>query len=229
MSDTQLNQALDRFDTPTLSAGFVDRVVEAAGNRAAAPTPWLTRERHGGWRRRASIVGGGIAFGLLSAAAAATGYLGEPVRQAVRDAPVIGTIIAQVSPVVAKPKAKPAPVRVAKVKPESTPPSPAIEQTPQEGRLAMAERIRSRMAERRAERAELGLPPQRPRVQLREAIRDLPLTEQQEIVRLIRENRRARMAQRWRMRQERRERWLAERQRAEDAAPPPEGSDELAR
>ncbi len=72
--DTALRDALDRFTVPSLSQGFADRVV-AAATHPANPLPAVVparRDRRGGWIRGHRVMIGALAFGLMSAAAAAT-------------------------------------------------------------------------------------------------------------------------------------------------------------
>jgi hypothetical protein len=74
-----LARALDDYPVPGLSAGFADRVLAAAENRAA-PLPELRRKSVGGgggrgWRMGRRIMIGAACFGALATAAAATGVL----------------------------------------------------------------------------------------------------------------------------------------------------------
>lgn len=199
--------ALDRFAVPPFSAGFADRLVAASADRAAPevlPTPWQRRGGRIPWRRRASIVSGGLALGLLSAGAAATGYLGEPARQAVREAPVIGPIIARVAPA-PKPIA-PKPKRVA-AKPT---PTPATMETPApRNSEIIVQRIVKKIEERVRQRRETGRPPPGTRrAEIVRELRQLPPEERIEVVQRLREIRRERIAERWRQRQEMRtQRW----------------------
>ncbi len=210
--------ALDRFAVPSLPGDFATRVVVASADRAApAPWPWQARGSRPAWRRRTGIVTGGVALGLLSAAAAATGYLGEPVRKAVHEAPVIGPIIAQVAPppklVVPKPKTVRAPKRAAQAEPLRQAEAPP----PTRGE-AVARRLVERFDARQKLRAELGLPPGRV-MRRREVVNELlqlPPEERIEVVQRLREIRRERIGEFWRMRQERRQRWR-ERRLAEES------------
>lgn len=233
--------ALDRFAVPPLSAGFADRVVAASADRPVpdmSASPWQRRSGRRSWRR-ASIIGGGIALSLLSAAAAATGYLGEPVRQAVREAPVIGPIIARVAPVKADP------VRIAKA-PKAVPaakPAQAATADPVDmQRAESAQRIVDRIKEVRKERREAGLPARLTPRERREVWRSLPPEDRKAVADRVRElrqesraawpsmsseERAAAIENRRALRQQRRQMWMDRRRAAENA--PREGSDVAAR
>lgn len=72
-----LNEALDRFGVPARSGGLADRIVAAAVPPAPAARPTAGRDRRGMWRRGRQAVIGVAAFGMLSAAAVASGLLGR--------------------------------------------------------------------------------------------------------------------------------------------------------
>jgi hypothetical protein len=181
-TDPALSAALDRFAPPPMRAGFVDRVTEAA--RARAP------------RTRMTLVGVAT-FGLVSAAAAATGVFG-PIT---RDTPVIGRIIASVAPsAIAKPKPKP--TQLAKVKPRPVERAKSASVVPQvtipstepaltDMQEARAQRIADRLEQRAERRKERGLP-QRPipRWKIKEALKDLPPEERRATIKRARELRR---------------------------------------
>jgi hypothetical protein len=177
--DQHLSEALDHFDVPAPRASLADDIVakaEASAPVSAAPWPASRRDRRSPWARRMVL---GVAAFSLSAAAAATGWLGEPVRQL----PVISSIATVIpkavqarpitkpkpQPVAAvKPKPKPAPISVPKpvTKPEPAAPTvqPVTEAAPpvnpikKERIEAAAARIEQRLNERDARRAERGLP-----------------------------------------------------------------------
>lgn len=101
--DPALARTLDAFTVPPLPEGFAARAAAAAlalpQDEAASPA--LPRPRRPLPRRwiRSGIGGlGVIAAGMLSISAAAMGYFGEPVREAVGKAPVIGKVIERVIP-----------------------------------------------------------------------------------------------------------------------------------
>lgn len=101
--DPALARKLDAFTVPALPEGFAARVAAAA---QALPIddsvpPSLPRQRRTTprrWLRSGAAGFGVIAAGMLSISAAAMGYFGEPVRQAVDRAPVIGKVIERVIP-----------------------------------------------------------------------------------------------------------------------------------
>lgn len=101
--DPALARRLDAYTVPPLPEGFAARAAAAA---MALPQdevdpPALPRQRRPLPRRwiRSGIGGlGVIAAGMLSISAAAMGYFGEPVREAVGKAPVIGKVIERVIP-----------------------------------------------------------------------------------------------------------------------------------
>ena len=101
--ESSLARKLDAFTVPPLPEGFAARAAAAAlalPQEEAAP-PALPRQRRPLPRRwvRSGIGGLGVlAAGMLSISAAAMGYFGEPVREAVGKAPVIGKVIEQVMP-----------------------------------------------------------------------------------------------------------------------------------
>lgn len=100
--DPALARKLDAFTVPPLPEGFAARAAAAAlalPQEEAAP-PALPRQRPLPRRWVRSGIGGlgVIAAGMLSISAAAMGYFGEPVREAVGKAPVIGKVIKQVIP-----------------------------------------------------------------------------------------------------------------------------------
>ncbi len=86
--------ALDSYDVPPMRTGFADRVVRQA---FAGPVPGPSVDGHmakrryrSPWARAGRRAGIFIAFGFVSAAAAALGIFGQPER-----IPVVGELIAQ--------------------------------------------------------------------------------------------------------------------------------------
>jgi hypothetical protein len=149
--------ALDRFDTPPLSAGFADRIVAAAVASGAAMPPLGSRaaprrDRRGVWRRVGQGAIGVAAFGMMSAAAVASGLLGAvgievPVLSAMlAPAPVKPKPMPQNKPVVRlakKPSAPPAIV-------EAPAPAPAIDPALPPWKQAMMARREENRARRNA-------------------------------------------------------------------------------
>jgi hypothetical protein len=136
---------------------------------------------------------------LISAAAAATGYLGDRAQTITRDLPVVGPMIAQVvpadrpkaRPVRTKPMPKPEAPAMADVQPAANPSAPADIPPALLPRELRRERIAERIVtglERRAERrAALGLPdrPPRPREAMA-VIRRIPPADRREVIRRVR-------------------------------------------
>ncbi len=173
--DKHLSGALDHFDVPAPRASLVDDIVakaEASAPSSLAPWPASRRDRRSPWARRMVL---GVAAFSLSAAAAATGWLGEPIRRL----PVISSIatvipkavqarpITKPKPVVAvKPKPAPLPTPKPVAHPEPVAPAaqPVTEAMPSEDPIkkarveAVAARIEQRLNARDARRAARGLP-----------------------------------------------------------------------
>lgn len=158
--------ALDRFTVPAPRGSLAEDIVAAAmasGGIADAPASRAPRDRRGSWMRGSRIAAGVMAVGLMSATAAASGWLGEAGSKL----PVIATI-ATVIPdqIKAKPAAKPAPVVVARAAPpvEAMVPTPevaaldpAAEQRAQ-AIIAHADRIEAMLDRKDARRKAAGLP-----------------------------------------------------------------------
>jgi hypothetical protein len=206
-NDPQMKAALDRFTVPALPEGLADRIV-AAAIAEPAPTqavPPRRRDPRGGWRRPSRILAGALAFGLVSAAAAATGYLGIRVQTVVRAAPVIGPMIAQVVPTRSKPapKAKPKPAPV-QAKEATIPDAPEIAVPDirpvmpfsvrrEVRREIIAERIATGLERRAERRAELGLPTRPPRMrEVAPVLRRIPPTDRRAVIQRVREIRQER-------------------------------------
>ena len=118
--DPAAGARLDAFAVPPLPPGFADRLVAAAladSASAAAPSgaalPPLRRPVARRWLRGGVTGLGAIAVGMISISAAAMGYFGEPIRDAVQQAPVIGKVIERVLPKAARPARKLRPRRQA--------------------------------------------------------------------------------------------------------------------
>lgn len=185
-----LAMKLDAFTVPALPPGFADRLVAAVqAEPAAAPDlPRLRASRPRRWLRGGAAGLGALAVGMISISAAAMGYLGEPIRHAVSEAPVIGRVIERVIPKAARQPMKAPAARLAKPAPpkiEAAPGQapimealPARRLTPMERRERLreimadpekrrawieahpvaAERLK-RAGEQRRRRIEAGLPP----------------------------------------------------------------------
>ncbi len=142
-----IRAALDRFDVPPLPTGFADRLIArveagdlpAATDEALPPLPQARLQRlpGGRWRRSGFIAGSIGLFGMVTAAAAATGFFGEPVY-----VPVVSEVLAKANiapipkqklPPKAKPDPKTQPVLV-KVQPTEESPKPASAQGKDEAR-----------------------------------------------------------------------------------------------
>jgi hypothetical protein len=204
--DPAMRSALDRFTVPPLPANFADRIIEAADKTAPAARPLpdtvprpAARRR---WMRTSRIAGGVLALSLVSAAAAATGYLGDRAQTITRALPVVGPILAEAVP--ARKKAGPEPARTAAA-PRATPVAaapapPAIAPMTFEERAEMrrglrreiiAERIATGLERRAERRAALGLPdtPPRPR-EAWAVLRRIPPAERRAVIERVREIRR---------------------------------------
>ena len=138
-----LPAVLYRFDVPRLSDGLADRIVRAAAAPAPATRPGTRHDRRGLWRRGRHALFGTVAFGMLSAAAVASGLLGRVGIEV----PVLSAMLAPKEPAVPN-----APVRVAvKARPPKVAPEPtqAVAPVPEvQAMPTLAERVRLR-AERR--------------------------------------------------------------------------------
>ena len=197
--DAALRDALDRFTVPPLSQGFADRVV-AAATHPEAPLPVAVptrRDRRGGWVRGHRVIVGALAFGLMSAAAAATAIFGDVARTM----PVIGPLIASIAPektkqAIKKVVAVKSPIvsedQTQKAAPGDPPsveaPRLVLQERQELRREFVAQKISSRL-ERRAEvREELGLPPRPVRpARMLPVLRRLPPAERAAIVERVRE------------------------------------------
>lgn len=199
MNDRQIDAVLDRFTVPPLPAGFADRIVAAAEHRTASlPDRRPPRDKIGGWRRRGAVLGGSAALGLLSAAAAAAGLFGEPARRAVREVPVVGTIIARVVPESAQPIRASASAPQPQIFAERTTQAASSPDAQPGGSEEIVRRIVERIEEQRKQRAELGqsrrpVPPQ----VVAQAIRHLPPDQRETVVQRLREIRDERRAAAW--------------------------------
>lgn len=197
--NTALHDALDRFTVPSLSQAFADRVV-AAATHTANPLPVAVparRDRRSGWIRGHRVMIGALAFGLMSAAAAATAIFGDVARTM----PVIGPMIASIAPEKSEPRIKKAvavkspdigkdPTQNAELgdPPSADAPPRVLPERRELRREFVARKIASRL-ERRAEiREELGLPPRPVRpVRVLPVLRRLPPGERAAIVERVRE------------------------------------------
>ncbi len=119
-----IRAALDQFAVPPLPDGFADRLIARVETVDQPALPKLRPERPNGtrWRRSGFIAGSVGLFGMVTAAAAATGFFGEPIY-----VPVVSEALAKanVTPMPKTAKAKPRLVRptpVAVAKETETPP-----------------------------------------------------------------------------------------------------------
>jgi hypothetical protein len=85
-----IRAALDRFDAPPLPDGFADRLLARIDAPALAPLPPLRKAPPSRWRRSGWIAGSIGLFGMVTAAAAATGIFGDPIY-----VPVVSEALAQ--------------------------------------------------------------------------------------------------------------------------------------
>ncbi len=96
--DPALARKLDAFTVPPLPSGFAERLAQKAASMpdevvVAGPLPRARRSMPRRRWRVATTGLGAIAFGLMSISAAAAGWFGEPLREAVGKAPVVGPAI----------------------------------------------------------------------------------------------------------------------------------------
>jgi len=151
--DPALACKLDAFTVPPLPGNFADAVLARAlalpQEPIAPPLPRLRRPSRPRWWRGGAAGMGIIAAGMISVAAAASGWLGEPVREAVVKAPLIGAVIEKVVP-----RARPAGTALVK-RAEPVPPLPSAEAVPEaDASLAATDplerraELRRRVAER---------------------------------------------------------------------------------
>lgn len=150
--DPALARKLDAFTVPPLPGDFADAVLARAmalpPEPAAPPLPRLRRPSRARWWRGGAAGMGIIAAGMISVAAAASGWLGAPVREAVLKAPLIGAVIERVVP-----RPEPAgPALVRRAEPET--PSPSTEAVPETGASLAATDPLERRAELRRRVAE---------------------------------------------------------------------------
>jgi hypothetical protein len=76
-----IRAALDRYGAPPLPDGFTDRLLARADADAHTSLPSIRPHRASGgrWRRSGIIAGSLGLFGMVTAAAAATGFFGAPI------------------------------------------------------------------------------------------------------------------------------------------------------
>lgn len=158
--DPALAKRLDAFTVPALPDGFADRLAAAAlaEGQGRVPLPQLRRPATRRWLRGGIAGLGTLAVGMISISAAAMGYLGEPIRHAVSEAPVIGTVVERVIPKAMRQPRKPAAVKLAK------PAAPKIEVAPSAAPLVEAQPARRLTPmERRARAREIMADPEKRR------------------------------------------------------------------
>ena len=195
--DPMTRDALDRFTVPSLSAGFADRVVAAAAAPQPPPARQLPRrDRRGDWVRGHRVIVGVVALGLMSAAAAATGLLGDVAR----NVPMIGTLIASVAPAPPEHRIKKAALAKPPLADAVVPLTPVFADVPpievgpvlpaprEVRREIVAQRIVDRIERRAERREELGLPSHAPRpFQIAPVLRRVPPVERAAIIERVRE------------------------------------------
>ena len=181
-----LPAVLYRFDVPRLSVGLADRIVRAAAAPAPATRPGTRHDRRGLWRRGRHALFGTVAFGMLSAAAVASGLLERvgveipvlsamlapseraapkpPVRVAVRSTPA--EVAPAQPPVVAPvPESRPVPTRVEhqRLRAERRERIHAFAEAHPRTAALVAARVRQELWRREVMRRDtLGLPPADP-------------------------------------------------------------------
>ena len=200
--------ALRSVDAPPLSADFSDRVMAQLDARLRAkPEARSAADRRGPWKRGRVILISGLAAGLLSVGAAASGLFGISIR----NMPVVGVFVERLSPAkpvlaAAKPIPKPA-VSTPKAQLSAAPiaePVASVSDQPPLGlpgmrrelrREVVAQRIVDRMQQRDERRQALGLPsrPQAMAPKMRERLRALPLDERRALLQRVREIRAERL------------------------------------
>ncbi len=143
-----LAAVLDHFDVPPLSADFADRAMRRVREPAPPPLTPPRRDRRDLWRRGRQIVIGTVAFGMMSAAAVASGLLGA----AGIEVPVLTAMLAPRPVVVAKPVRQP-PVRLAvPVVAPPVPVAPVALPVPEDWRAVIKGKRAALRAQRRADR-----------------------------------------------------------------------------
>jgi hypothetical protein len=113
-----IRDALDRYDVPPLPNGFADRLLARVETdvQTPLPSPRPQRALGGRWRRTGMVAGSLGLFGMVTAAAAATGFFGEPmyvpvVSEALAKADITPMPKRTENTVAAKAPQKPAPAR----------------------------------------------------------------------------------------------------------------------
>ena len=190
--DPALARALDRLEPPPMSDDFTARVLAATDglDGALPPLPKNRPASRSLWRRSRGLVVGVAAFSLVSAAAAATGLLGERVQ----DLPVIAAIAAKIAPnhKHAPPKPQLAPPAIAAVPAQAVSAEPAAvlanDAVPVAATAARQEVRREAIAkwvtERRERRVAQGLPVASPRqvAAFRERLAEMPPAERRALL-----------------------------------------------
>lgn len=194
-----LARKLDAFTVPSLPGDFADALLARAMVLPPAsspdPLPKLRRTARARWLRGGMAGFGLVAAGMMSVAAAASGWFGEPIRAAVEKAPLIGAVIEQVAPRPRPSEAtlarRAAPITNAAQEVASPSPTPAVGDMPDrlERRAALRRRIEEKLADNPEARAWLNAHPRAAGRIIRRAVRRDP--ELREMVRQERERRRA--------------------------------------
>ncbi len=205
--DPAMAAALDQLQPPPISLDFADRVMAATQSAPVPPPVVAPRPARRGWARKRNWAMGVAGLSLLSAAAAASGVLGESLQ----NLPVISVIAAQIAP---KPKVKPKLVTPPKPTPEVAKkpepvataipvieaPAPVIAQLPvsreEVRREIVAQAIANRIAKREALRKARGqqsLPMHMPPA-ARERLAQMPPDERKMLIERIRQIRQEQMS-----------------------------------
>ncbi len=112
-----IRAALDQYEVPPLPAGFADRLLAKVDANTLPPLPVARPQLAlgGRWRRSGVIAGSLGLFGMVTAAAAATGFFGEAVY-----VPVVSEALAKANIAPLPKAAKESPAKL-KAKPKAAP------------------------------------------------------------------------------------------------------------
>ncbi len=193
-----IRAALDRYGVPPLPQGFAERLLARAEKDIAPIAPPLplirSRKTMGGrWRRSGIVVGSVGLFGMVTAAAAATGIFGDPVY-----VPVVSEALAQANIAPVAPKR----VKITKDKETKIVSAKAISLPPKVPKEVKADRIAEARSQIRAMWQDpefRRLPKQQRRAQARTALREAMAHgdfNKDELIQTLRDLRAERMQQR---------------------------------
>ena len=233
-----IRAALDRYCVPDLPLGFADRLLARADSDQAPVAPALSilrpRKTLGSrWRRSGIVVGSVGLFGMVTAAAAATGFFGEPVY-----VPVVSEALAQANFAPVAPKR----VKIAKPKEAKAVAEKKASSSPTSLPDVKAERIAEARNQIRAMWRDpefRRLPKQQRRAEAKAALRKAMAQgdfNQDELIQTLRDLRAERRALRTERKAERADTALSDRpariqrqqRKAAVQAVPPVGADEAA-